>query len=119
MASEKSASQRGRASRNKGKVGEREVAEIIRQFGMDAARAQQFKGAAGAFDLNCPALEGLGFGVEVKNTKKALLDGWLAKAKESTEKPLILWKRERDGWYAVLPLPALLALICAIEQMKE
>jgi len=105
------ASKRGRASRQKGKRGEREVARLLTEAGLPAARAQQFKGAAGAFDLNCEALERLGFGVEVKNTARPTLGPWLDKTRESTDRPLILWKRERDRWYAVLPLEALLPLI--------
>jgi Holliday junction resolvase len=112
------ASRRGRASRQKGKRGEREVAKMLTEAGLPAARAQQFKGAAGVFDLNCEALERLGFGVEVKNTSRPTLGSWLDKARESTQKPLILWKRERDQWYAVLPLSALTSLLWWADQKE-
>ena len=41
----------GKTSRNKGKVGERELAKKLRELGFDARRGQQFCGANGDADV--------------------------------------------------------------------
>ena len=108
------ASKQGRASREKGKRGEREVAELLRNYGIPAHRAQQFKGRAGAFDVECPFLTSLGAEVEVKNTSTVSLPAWLKKAWEDVTVgfwPLIFWKRPRDQWYVILPAHEFVALL--------
>lgn len=101
----------GRGSRNKGKVAERQAAALLTEAGLEASRAQQFKGNAGSFDLNCPALEAMGFGIEVKAQVRPSFPAWIEKAKETGHTPLILWRKHNDQWYALLPLSALLPLL--------
>jgi Holliday junction resolvase len=104
----------GKASRDKGKRGEREAAALLREFGFSAARAQQFKGSVGSADIACPELEALGLHLEVKNQERCALPTWIDQANADagpTKDPLILWKRPRDGWYAILPAEVLLGLL--------
>jgi len=104
----------GKASRDEGKRGEREAAALLRDFGFEAARAQQFKGSAGSADVACPELEALGLHLEVKNQERCALPTWIDQATADAglfKDPLILWKRPRDGWYAILPAEALLSLL--------
>ena len=51
------ASRRGRASRNKGKRGERELANMLKARGFDARRGVQFKGGINSPDVICESLE--------------------------------------------------------------
>jgi Holliday junction resolvase len=104
----------GKASRDKGKRGEREAAALLREHGFSATRAQQFKGGVGSADVACPSLDALGLHVEVKNVSKCALPAWLDQADADagpTKDPLILWKRPRDGWYAILPAEVLLSVL--------
>lgn len=110
----KSASQQGRASRDKGKRGEREAALLLQDHGFEAVRAQQFKGGVGSADVACPGLERLGLHIEVKNMAKCALPAWLAQAEADAgpvKEPLVLWKKPRDRWIAILPADTLLALL--------
>lgn len=109
----KTPSQKGRASRSKGKVGERELANLLTAKGFPAQRAQQFKGGQHSDDIWCPRLRGLGFLIEAKRTETVRLTEWLAKAREDAagRDPLICWRKNGGEWIAVLPLDALLGLI--------
>ncbi len=102
----------GKMQREKGKRGEREVAELLTDSGFPAHRAQQFKGSAGSADVTCPAFVRLGLHVEVKNTARPTLGPWLEKSwQEATQEglvPAIFWKRPRDDWYVIMPASALL-----------
>jgi Holliday junction resolvase len=48
-------------SRNKGKVGEREFASLLREHGFDARRGQQFSGSPDSPDVVSDALAWLHF----------------------------------------------------------
>jgi hypothetical protein len=56
-------------SRDKGKVGEREVAKLIQKYGFEARRGQQFRGAPDAPDVihDIPQVD-----IEVKRVEKGL-----------------------------------------------
>jgi len=54
-------------SRNKGKVGEREFASLLREHGYDARRGQQFSGSPDSPDVVSPALPWLH--IEVKRVQ--------------------------------------------------
>jgi hypothetical protein len=51
-------------SRNKGKVGEREFASLLREHGFDARRGQQFSGSPDSPDVVSDALDWLHFEVK-------------------------------------------------------
>ena len=56
-------------SRNKGKVGERELAKKLREYGFEARRGQQYCGADGSADV--VGLEGVH--IECKRTERLSL----------------------------------------------
>lgn len=104
----------GKASREKGKRGERELAALLTEAGFPAERAQQYKGNAGSFDVTCPSLERLGLVIEVKNVARPTIGPWLAKAEEDAgplQEPVVFWRKPRGRWYAILPAEAFLASI--------
>jgi len=105
----------GKMQREKGKRGEREVAEMLTAAGFPAHRAQQYKGAAGSADVTCPSLFHLGLHIEVKNTARPTLGPWLEKAQEEAAQeglaPAIFWKRPRDAWYVIMPASVFLNII--------
>ena len=63
-------------SREKGKRGERELAEFLRAFGYDARRGQQFSGANG--DADVVGLPGIH--IECKRVEKQAINDWLDQA---------------------------------------
>ena len=65
-------------SRQKGKVGERELASLLREHGYAARRGQQFSGAPDSPDVVCEALSWLHF--EVKRCERVDLRSWCAQA---------------------------------------
>ena len=65
----------GKASRDKGKRGERKVAEMLRARGFPASRGVQYKGGMNSPDVVCEALKFLNFEVkwvESLNLAKAM-----------------------------------------------
>lgn len=92
----------GKASRDKGKRGEREVAKLLREHGFTGARrGQQFNGADGSADV-----VGLpGAHVEVKRTESLRLYDALEQAEhdaQGVEFPVVLHRRNGRKWVAIL-----------------
>lgn len=87
---------RGRASKNKGKRGERECANMLKARGYDARRGVQFKGGLDSPDVVC---EDLGFiHIEAKWVEKLNLYNAFdqAKADAGMEKvPVVIQKKSR------------------------
>lgn len=95
----------GMHSKSKGKRGELEAASLLRSHGMDARRAQQFKGTADSADLECPTLEALGLHLEVKRQEKMHLWGWMDQCLADVgegQKPLILYRPNGKPWVAIM-----------------
>lgn len=93
----------GRMSREKGKRGEREIAEILRNFGYDARRGQQFSGANG--DADVVGLPGVH--IEVKRVERfALYDALKQSMNDSRpgEMPVVFHRKSREGWVVVQPI---------------
>ena len=91
----------GKMSRDKGKVGEREVAALLREHGFDGKRGVQYKGGAGSADV-----EGLpGFHPEVKRVESFNLYAAMdqADADRAPENTPILFHRKNDRpWVIVM-----------------
>lgn len=107
----KDASARGRAAKNKGKVGEREAAELLKRYGFTARRAQQFAGGATSQDL---AHDLDGFHIEVKRTETLSVYEAMAQARRDAKvgsAPLVLHRRSGKEWLAVMRAEDLLELI--------
>ena len=91
-------------SNQKGKRGEREVAALLREYGFEARRGQQFAGGGDSPDVvhNIP-----GYHIEVKYTEKFQL--WLAMDQACRDKkwkpdvPLVFHRKSRRPWVVVIP----------------
>jgi Holliday junction resolvase len=97
-------------SRNKGKVGEREVAQLLRDHGFDARRGVQFQGGP-----DSPDVIGLpGVHVEVKRTESFRLYPALEQAKTERKDgdiPAVFHRANSRPWVVVLPAEDFLGLV--------
>ena len=91
-----------KASRDKGKRGEREVAEILRDHGFeDARRGQQYKGSP-----DSPDVVGIpGFHIEVKRTEQCRLYEYMDQAVEDSDGgdiPVVWHRQSRKPWVVIM-----------------
>lgn len=91
----------GKASREKGKRGEREVAKLLKEHGFEGRRGQQYCGATGEADvIGLPGVH-----IEVKRTEAFHL--WDA-LKQSTfdaregEIPSVWHRKNNEPWVVIL-----------------
>ena len=91
----------GLRSRNKGKQGEREAAELLRSMGIDARRSQQFSGQGETADL-ITELDGLH--IEVKRYAKISATKFMQQAKEDAGNglPIVIMREDRGEWLIML-----------------
>lgn len=93
----------GKMSREKGKVGEREVAGILRDYGYNCRRGQQFCGANG--DADVVGLPGIH--IEVKRVEKLNLYDAVDQSKRDKkegELPTVFHRKNRCEWLVTMPL---------------
>lgn len=104
----------GKKQREKGKRGERELAELIREFGLEARRGVQFKGGAGSPDVVCE-IEGVH--IECKRTEALSLYEAMGQAEADAgfKIPVVFHRRSRKPWLAILHATELLALLKQIK----
>lgn len=100
----------GAKSRRKGAQGERELAEFLRDRGIEARRGQQYAGGPGSPDVVADLPD---FYVESKRCEALSLYPALEKATaEAGDKiPLVCHRRNRKPWLAILHLEDLLELL--------
>lgn len=101
----------GKLSRNKGKVGEREVVALLKKYGFNARRGQQFCGANGDPDVMAD-LEG--FHIEVKRVENLSIYKAMEQAEADAkdgEDPIVFHRRSRKNWLVVLDADAFLKLM--------
>jgi Holliday junction resolvase len=103
----------GAMSRNKGKAGEREVAELLTAEGFEARRGVQYRGGTDSPDVLCASLPSVHF--EVKRTERLRLYEAMAQAKADAgdKLPIVAHRAKRCDWIAVLGFRDLLALLRA------
>ena len=93
----------GKASREKGKRGERELAKIFRSHGYDARRGVQYAGGP-----DSPDVVGLdGIHVEAKRVERLNLYDALEQAKGDSspdEYPVVFHRKNGKEWVVVQPL---------------
>ncbi len=90
----------GKLSRDKGKVGEREVAALLREYGFEGKRGVQYQGGKDSADVT-----GLpGFHIEVKRTEKFALEAAMAQAKEDSggNIPIVFHRKSNQDWVVVM-----------------
>lgn len=99
----------GKMSRDKGKRGELELANLLRLHGYDARRGQQFSGANGD-----PDVVGLpGIHIEVKRVEKLNLYQAMEQAKSDAredEAPAVFHRRNGKYWLVTMELEDWLSL---------
>lgn len=92
-------------SRSKGKHGELELARVMRDYGYDCRRGQQYAGANG--DADVVGLPGIH--IECKRVERLDLTGAVAQAKRDArhgELPAVFHRRNRESWLVTMPLEA-------------
>ena len=99
----------GAMSKEKGKVGEREVAALLRGHGVEARRGQQFSGGDDSPDV-VHSMGGLH--LEVKRTEKLQLWPAFEQANRDAggDTPVVVHRANHRPWVAILPLGDLIEL---------
>ena len=101
-------------SKRKGKVGELEVVNLLKEKGLNARRTQQFSGKAdGTSDVLCEELNN--FHIEVKrdehlNIEKALQQSIRDSEKENTI-PTVFHRKNKEEWKVTMRLEDWLNLV--------
>ena len=105
-------------SRNKGKVGERELANKLRTFGYDARRGQQYCGISGDADvIGLPGIH-----IECKRVEKLNIDNAMEQSIRDAsygEKPTVMHRRDRKQWLVTMQLTDWIELYKAWEKDNE
>jgi hypothetical protein len=100
----------GKPSRDKGRLGEQQVATIFRDAGYTCHRVANSGGLCLKGDLT-----GIdGFHVEVKRQERLDIPKWLRQVREETPEgdvPLLIFRRSREDWQVVIPLDELIELM--------
>ena len=112
----KTKSQIGRASSDKGKVGERELAALLRKYGFEARRGQQYAGGGDSPDV-VHSIEGLF--IEVKRREKFDLEGSMEKARDDSpddKYPVVFHRKNRKAWVVVMDADDFLTIMQRINQ---
>lgn len=93
----------GKASRDKGKRGELEIAHILQEHGYPARRSVQFNGWQGEADV----IGVDGIHIEVKRVERLNIDAAMDQSKRDAkgdEIPVVFHRRNNREWLATLPL---------------
>lgn len=99
-------------SKEKGKLGEREVAALLKEFGFEARRGQQFSGGGDSPDVvhDIPNVH-----IEVKRTETFALWDALAQATRdaaaSGNMPTVWHRKNKKDWVVVVDAREFLALM--------
>ena len=108
----------GRASRDKGKKGERELAALLREYGYDSRRGVQYNGADGSADVL--GLDGVH--IECKRVERLniydAMEQAIGDAREG-EIPAVFHRRNRDYWKVTLRLEDFMEIYQKWENTKE
>ena len=100
-------------SRRKGKDGELELARILRTWGFEARRGQQFKGGG-----DSPDVMGLpGVHIECKRVQRLVIEDAMIQsrsdAKGTDDIPVVMHRRDREKWKVTMDLDDLMNMYIA------
>lgn len=105
-------------SRDKGAKGERELANILKEYGYDTRRGQQFCGIHGNADI-----EGLpDIHIECKRVEKLNLDKAMEQSKRDAregEIPTVFHRKNRQDWQVTLSLEDFMKLYNAYINQED
>lgn len=92
----------GKMSRNKGKVGEREIANILKSYGFECRRGQQYCGTETSADV--VGLDGIH--IECKRVEKLNLKKAMEQAQRECgeNKPCVMHRANREEWKVTMLL---------------
>jgi Holliday junction resolvase len=109
----------GRTSREKGKRGERELAQALRDLGIDARRSVQYSGREGTADLTT-SLPGVHW--EAKRSARIAALRFLEQAERdspATDLPVVACREDRGPWTVIVRLEDLPRLAEKIAEHLE
>lgn len=98
-------------SKNKGKRGELEVAALLRGFGYEARRGQQFSGSPDSPDV-VHSVEG--FHIEVKYTEAFNAYKAMEQAEDDCgeeDTPIVFYRKKRKRWMVLIDAEAFMKLV--------
>lgn len=105
-------------SRNKGATGERELAKVLRGYGYNCRRGQQYCGANGDADVvGMPGLH-----IECKRVERLNLDDAMAQAKSDAreeEIPVVMHRKNNGEWRVTISLEDFVVIYREWERGKE
>lgn len=92
----------GKMQREKGKRGERELAHLLKTYGFDCQRGQQYCGIKGNADvIGLP-----GIYIECKRTERLCLDSAMEQAIKNAEMtddvPAVFHRKNRGEWLVIM-----------------
>ena len=100
----------GKMSKTKGKVGEREVAALLREYGFVGQRGVQYQGGKDSADVT-----GLsGYHIEVKRVERFDLEAAMAQARNDAAGaavPVVFHRKSERDWVVVLDADKFLTLV--------
>lgn len=90
-------------SREKGRAGEAELARVLREYGYDAHRGQQYSGFCGD-----PDVVGLpGIHIECKRVERLNLEAAMEQSRRDARKgeiPVVMHRKNRKPWVVTMDL---------------
>lgn len=100
-------------SRRKGKEGELELARILRTYGFDTRRGQQFKGGG-----DSPDVMGLpGVHIECKRVQNLVIEKAMVQSRTDAEGtddvPVVMHRRDREKWKVTMDLDEFMKMYIA------
>ena len=104
-------------SRAKGKGGELELAKVLRSYGYDARRGQQYSGANGDADVvGVPGLH-----IECKRVESLNVENALKQAEADAKEgliPVVMHRKNHEEWKVTLRLSVFMRLYQIIHKIK-
>lgn len=101
----------GTMSRTKGKVGERQFRDLLREHGFAAERGVQHRGGPNSPDVICPSLARIHW--EIKRTERIQVRPSMeqAAADAGDKTPVVAWRQNRGEWLCCLRATDLLTIL--------
>ena len=104
-------------SRDKGKRGELEAARVLKEYGYETRRGQQYSGATG--DADVVGLPGVH--LEIKRVEKLNISEAMKQSIRDArdgELPVVMHRKNRETWLVTMPLRVFMVLYKAWEKLR-
>ena len=104
-------------SREKGKRGELEAARVLKEYGYETRRGQQYSGATG--DADVVGLPGIH--LEIKRVEKLSISKAMKQSIRDArdgELPVVMHRKNRETWLVTMPLRIFMVLYKAWEKLR-